>query len=227
MTLVRLLHDTFRATLLAVVNTPLLFWAVLGANLVGAIVGGWFWYGPMLWESPLWSMPFVPDCPLAALLFAVALLALNYRPTSTTQRGWQVYYAFTAFACLKYGLWTVGFWVEDWSSGGPVEPVSLMLFSSHVGLFVQGLVLLPFIGRLALHWRAAIVGWFALAVFVDYGLGFHPPLGMFVSPTFAGWLAGSLTLVLGTGWLLLPGMRPQPAGYSAGAVGQEPSAEKV
>lgn len=191
-------ETAFYHTLRAVIARPWLFWAVFIANLFGAVVGGIYWYGPMLITTPLIFYLFVPDCPLSALLFAIALLGIKYN------RRWYLFYTLTAFACVKYGLWTVGYWMHDWGNGGMVEPISVMLFLSHVGLFVQGLLLLPYATRASLLGRIAVILWFMLSIYVDYQLRYHPPLGPHVSQDYAMWLAGGLTAMLGTGLLLLP-----------------------
>ncbi|NJK81078.1 MAG: DUF1405 domain-containing protein [Chloroflexaceae bacterium] len=206
------LLQTFRATLEGVLRNALLFWAILIANLLGVVGGFIFWYGPMLMVVPLWTYPFVPDCPLAALLFSIAFVGLKYR-----QR-WHWFYALTAFACIKYGLWTVAYWTQDWTHGGAVDPVSVAMFVTHVGLFIEGLLLLPLVVPVGVVGRGAVLGWYALSVFVDYALRYHPPLGPFVEPSFALGLAATLTTVLGLGLLLLP-YQHQTVGEGQWAVG--------
>jgi hypothetical protein len=67
----------------------------------------------------------------------------------------------------------------------------------------------------------SIIGWYALSIFVDYGLGFHPPLTYAVPETFVLWLAVGLTTALGAALLLLPSRlsltaRDDPAPARAG-----------
>jgi uncharacterized membrane protein YpjA len=175
-------------------------------NFIGAVYGIVWWYGWMIVESPLWAFPFIPDCPLAALGGSVALLALR------ANKRWSVLYALVAFACIKYGAWTVAFWLRHWSNAGPVLPMQIVLFVSHIGLLTEGLLFVPRIGALAMWKRWAVIGWFALSVFVDYGLGYHPPIfDARVTPTFLFWLAAVLTLVLGAGLLALPQRRVHAA----------------
>ncbi|NJP04600.1 MAG: DUF1405 domain-containing protein [Chloroflexaceae bacterium] len=182
----------------AILLRPWLFALILAANLFGAIVGGIYWYGPMLWTSPWWAMPFVPDCPLAALLWSIAALGV------WAKQRWYFFYALTAFACIKYGAWTIAFWLWTWLQAGQIFPLEALLFVSHIGLLLQGLLLVTFVQPLAMPGRIAVVSWFILSVQVDYRLGFHPPLGGFVSVSFAFWVATLLTALLATGLLLLP-----------------------
>lgn len=197
-----------RWTLDAIMRNPLLFWSCVIANLLGAVIGGIYWYGPMLWRSPFWALPFIPDCPLAALLGSIVLLSLR------ANQQWRFFAAFTAFACLKYGAWTMAFWLRNWSAGGPIEPIAMMLFVTHIGLFIEGLLFVPLIGPLSLPKRLGVIAWYALSIVVDYGLAryafayygfpFYPPLTPFVSVDFVFWAATVMTTALGVGLLLLP-----------------------
>lgn len=198
MMLLTSLERLLRRVLDTIVSVPLLFWSCVAANMVGVIAGGVFWYGPMLWSSPLWAMPFIPDCPLAALVGTVALLAVWSR-----QR-WRLLFAFAAFGCLKYGGWTLAFWLYYWNETSSLDVVSVTMFVSHIGLSIEGLLFVPHIRPLSLTKRVVVVGWFVLSIFIDYGLGYHPPLGGYVPVSFVFWLAVVLTVVLGSALLLLP-----------------------
>jgi uncharacterized membrane protein YpjA len=188
---------TLKGWLDAVLHRPLLFWPVIVANALGAVLGGIYWYGPMLWQSPLWAMPFVPDCPLSALLWMIAALGLWFG------RRWRFFNALVAFASMKYGIWTVSYWLYVWSHAGfattpGLLTIEVLLFVAHIGLFVQGLLLVPYSLPLALPARLAIAGWFILSVFVDYVLGYHPPLGQDLPLMFAFWVAAFATAALST-----------------------------
>jgi uncharacterized membrane protein YpjA len=192
------IEGLLRGTLDFIMRRPFLFWSAIIANLVGAVGGAVWWYGSMLVSSPPWAWPFIPDCPLAAFMANIALLGL------WANRRWPFFNALVAFACLKYGAWTVGFWLRQWSSAGEMYPIEVLLFVSHIGLFVEGLLFLPYITPLSLPKRLTVIGWFVLSIFVDYGLGFYPPLASYVSVSFVFWLATALTALLGAGLLLLP-----------------------
>lgn len=193
-----------RWTLDLILHQPLIFWTCFISNLVGAVYGTIWWYGWMIVESPLWAFPFIPDCPLAALGGSAVLLALR------ANKCWPFLYALVAFACIKYGAWTIAFWLHHWLNGGEVLPMQIVLFVTHIGLLIEGLLFVPVIGPLALWKRWAVIGWFAASVYVDYGLGYHPPIfNVLVTPTFLFWLAASLTLVLSVGLLMLPQHEPR------------------
>jgi uncharacterized membrane protein YpjA len=197
-----------------ILKSPLIFWACMAANLVGVVWGGWVWYGPQLAAAPLWAWPFIPDCPAAALYATIAFLGLRYG------RQWGWFNAFAAFACIKYGLWTVAFWLRHWGAAGFVDgywPMELMLFVAHIGLTCEGILLATRIGPVGLPARLAVVGWFALSIVVDYGLGHHPPLSWAVPTSFVLWVAVALTTLLGAALLMLPAARQQPLGEPVAA----------
>lgn len=194
-----------------ILKNPLIFWACMAANAVGVVWGGWVWYGPQLAASPAWAWPFIPDCPQAALLATVAFLGLYYG------RRWGWFNAFAAFACVKYGLWTLAFWLRHWSEAGLVPgywPMEAMLFVAHIGLTCEGILLATRVGPLALPPRLAIVGWYALSIVVDYFVPhmppFHPPATWAVPVSFMLWVAIVLTAALGAALLLLPALRTRP-----------------
>ena len=60
------------------------------------------------------------------------------------------------------------------------------------------------IGTLSLPARLSIIGWYALSIFVDYGLGHHPPLTAVVPVTYVFWVAIALTTTIGALLLWLP-----------------------
>jgi uncharacterized membrane protein YpjA len=192
--MIRLLHAVFNL----IVRNPLVFWACMVFNLLGAVIGGVLWYGGQLLASPLWAYPFIPDCPLAALVASIAFIAFRYG------RRWPLFNALVAFGCMKYGLWTLAFWSRHWLGGGEIEPISVGLFITHMGLFTEGALLSIHALPLSLPKRLAVIGWYALSIYVDYALGFHPSLTPFVPVAYVFWVAVALTAVLGVGLLLLP-----------------------
>jgi uncharacterized membrane protein YpjA len=188
---------TLQNVLHRVLHTPLLFWPVVVANGLGAVLGGLYWYGPMLWQSPLWALPFVPDCPLAALLWMIAAFGVR------AGRRWRFFNALTTFASIKYGIWTIAFWLYVWSNAGfAADPaflaISVLLFVAHIGLLLQGLLLIPESLPLSLPKRVAVCGWFILSIYVDYVLNYHPPLGLDMPEQVAFWVAALSTALLTT-----------------------------
>lgn len=181
-----------------ITGNALIFWACMAANAVGVVWGGWVWYGPQLASSPWWAWFFIPDCPAAALYASIALIGMRYG------RSLPWFNAFAAFACIKYGLWTLAFWTRHWAEVGAFAPLEVMLFVSHMGLAAEGVLIATRMGAVSFPARMGVISIFALSIFVDYSLGFHPPLTYAVPMSFALWTAVALTTALGAALLLLP-----------------------
>jgi len=196
----RFLHQLFEFIL----RTPIIFWSCVIANLIGAVWGAAVWYGPMLAASPLWAWLFIPDCPLAAFLGTIALFGMR------AGRRWSFFYALTAFACIHYGIWTLAFWLRQWTGAGVIDPFEVVLFVTHIGLLCEGILFATRLGEVTVLQRVAVVGWFVLAFGVDYGLGYHPPLASHVTFDFIMWLTVALTGGLSIALLALPRRAAQP-----------------
>jgi uncharacterized membrane protein YpjA len=110
-------------------------WVVALADLGGAIAGFSYWYGATILAAPWYYWIFVPDCPLAALLMGIALLAYHFG------RRWDFIGVLAVGTCLKYGLWTVVSWSVEFSRGGPFTLEGVGMTVTHLILFVQGLLL--------------------------------------------------------------------------------------
>lgn len=109
-------------------------WVIVVLNFGGFLAGIVFWYGEqLLLAVDQWFLwPFIPDCPLFAGLFVVAFLGLR------AGRDWRLFYTITALGLIKYGVWTVVFSLAYWVRGAPVEPLSLAMCFTHVGMILEG-----------------------------------------------------------------------------------------
>ncbi|GAB4110885.1 MAG: DUF1405 domain-containing protein [Roseiflexaceae bacterium] len=192
--MIRLLRSTFAF----ITGSSLVFWACMVANLLGAVIGGVFWYGNQILNAPIWAWIFIPDCPLAALVASLALIAWR------AGKRWYFFNALVAFGCMKYGLWTLAFWSKHWLSGGMIEPISVGLFITHMGLFAEGALLTLCAFPLGLSRRFAVISWYLLSIIVDYGLGFHPVLTSFVPVEYVFWVAMALTTIIGIALIAMP-----------------------
>lgn len=114
-------------------------WAVALADLAGGLAGYTYWYGSTILASPWYYWIFVPDCPIAATLMGVALIAY------LLGRRWQVLGLLAAGTCIKYGLWTVVSWAVEFARGGPADLEGISMLVTHLLLLVQGVVLLWFL----------------------------------------------------------------------------------
>lgn len=214
-----------------VIAAPLLAWLVFAACLFAFGFGTWGWYGRFFAEvnAPWWSLPFIPDCPLAAGLFGIAVILMHYRRSSNLLN--QV----AAVACVKYGTWTMVFWGLYWLATGDVELTSVfsgpIMFLTHFGLTIMGLLMMQYV-RPSVRDSGLTLAWLIAGDVVDYsplalgrlgGYGYYPPLppvngdpAALVPPMMAHALL--MTVLLGIGLLVWAwrarqrhAMRPAPA----------------
>jgi uncharacterized membrane protein YpjA len=160
-----------------------LFWFIVLSNLGGAAYGFVLYYGEQLLSTNPLLWLFVPDCPLYALLFALAFLARgNPRPRiveRVTGRSLDVSFVwFLGFlGAMKYGFWTV--FVLSAYSGFYFTPASgfmySVLFVAHLFLLFETILL---VGRIRVRkwFLPAGIVWFLANDLSDYLLGTHPPL---------------------------------------------------
>ncbi len=147
-------------------------WAVgviILANLIGFVWGTIYWYGGQLLQSPLYLWPFIPDCPLFALLFVPAFI-LTLRG-----RGNNAYNLLVAFGLIKYGVWTNLAWYGYWALGYPLSGMGVAMCLTHIGMILEGLYLLYAL-RPRITWALVAGAWFISSDYVDYGLGYFPAI---------------------------------------------------
>jgi uncharacterized membrane protein YpjA len=142
---------------------------IIFCNLIGSLWGFTSWYGETLLQTPWYALVFVPDCPLYALLFVIPLTLIMLGRS----RPW--INALVAVGLVKYGIWTVFYWVVYWSRTADFNFISIIMTLTHAGMILEGLFLLSF---LRMDWPTALTvsGWFLLNDWVDYGRGYHPSI---------------------------------------------------
>lgn len=164
------------------------------------VIGGVFtllWLGTYL---PMAPSSWVVQSPTLAL-FGWSLLLFGF----CFQHAPRWLLGLAAFGNIKYGIWTVTAWIVFWRTtnlylGVPLfTPESIFMTLTHLGMIVQGLFLLTYFRPD----RAAVVVsffWFALSDFMDYGLGYYPPIPeSFIPLPIMQWSTISVTLLL-SGW---------------------------
>ncbi len=177
-----------------ILEHPYIAIVVIAANLLGFILGVIYWYGPQLVHTPLYLWPFVPDCPLFALLFIPAyILALR-------GKGNNVYNILVAFGLIKYGVWTNVAWYGYWALGYPLEWMGIAMCLTHMGMIVEGLYLLHHI-RPRRSWILITWAWFVLSDLSDYVLGTYPRIPDMRLYPLIKWHTIAFTWGM-TGWLL-------------------------
>ena len=161
----------------------ILFWFIIAANLGGAAFGFFVYYAeqfsvtsPLLWV-------FVGDCPLYALLFAVALyFRAAPRPEQLKRRfsrmpDLSVLWFLVFVGAMKYGFWTV-FVLATYSQFYFTPESGLMytiLFGSHLFLMFETMLLVGKVRVSEIFLPVSLV-WFLVNDLSDYLLGTHPPL---------------------------------------------------
>ncbi|MCL4507322.1 MAG: DUF1405 domain-containing protein [Chloroflexi bacterium] len=173
-------RDIIRTWSDVTVHTPLLAYGLAGLNIAGFAIGAVFWYGDFIRASnpPLWAYPFIPDSPLSTLLFGAALILLNFRRPSDLLNRFAIVYN------VKYGTWTMLYWTLYWARTGDFNPVSLLMFATHFGMAIEGLLLFQYLDRSNLRNTLVVFAWMILHDIVDYapiapgreGYGWYPPL---------------------------------------------------
>ncbi|MEO6062447.1 MAG: DUF1405 domain-containing protein, partial [Thermoflexales bacterium] len=112
------------------ISMPLLAYGLAALNIGGFIIGTVFWYGDFIRANnpPLWAYPFIPDSPLSTLLFGLALIQLHRRKPNDLLNRFAIAYN------IKYGTWTMLFWSLYWARTGDFNPVSVLMFATHLGM---------------------------------------------------------------------------------------------
>ncbi|HBY99135.1 MAG: DUF1405 domain-containing protein [Ardenticatenaceae bacterium] len=173
---------------------PLIEWGLVVINLFGFVIGTVYWYGPqMAIISPL-LWPWLVDSPLSVLGFALALPLI--RRARTPAHEWLATWA--VFSNIKYGLWTVAFWLLWWRGPGTFTLESVTMTFTHAAMVVMGASLLVFY-RPKLWQVITVAAWFAFNDYLDYWGGIAPtvPPGVSLETLKVEQLVVSAVLTLG------------------------------
>ncbi len=174
-----------------------LFWSFIVANVIGLLWGTVGWYGTQLPQTPLLWWLFVPDCPLVAGLFAVALWGQR------NGKRWTGFNLWTAMGLIKYGVWTCTVWLAYWAQTQDFFLLSVAMFVTHIGLIAQGIVLLLLTEKWSIRDALPAFAYYIVADVVDYGLGHHPTHPFEVSAALVQWHTVAMTWLLGLGLVAL------------------------
>jgi len=178
--------------------SPLVVTAIFIGNGIGAVAGVIYWYGWQLAFSPWYLWPFIPDSPLITFWVLPALALMLWR-----KPGWPWLNAYAAFGVIKYGVWTVAFWMLYWAQGGPVQLEGVAMSFTHAIMTLEGLLLLGYT-RLTKAVALGLGAWFLFNDWVDFGpLRTHPGLPRGVAVTTMMWVTLALTLLITSAYLWL------------------------
>jgi len=138
-------------------------------NILGSIYG-YYWYRGQLAATPVKHWLFVPDSPLSTTLFALAIIFLLYQKRKV------LLLSFLAFiTVIKYGFWAVFVNTHYWLLAGQIHWVEVMLWLSHLGMAVQGIIYLIIFPPALWEWGVVSI-WLVINDYVDYAWGLHPYL---------------------------------------------------
>lgn len=137
-------------------------------NILGSVYG-YYWYRYQLAATPKYLWFFVPDSPLSTTLTAIALIFILVKKRNSLFE----WLAFTAV--IKYGIWAVVIISHFGLTGGVIEPEIWMLWFSHLGMALEGII---FLRQVKVSWREVALGgaWMLFNDVVDYVLGIYPYL---------------------------------------------------
>ncbi len=162
-------------------------------NFFGSIYG-YYWYRYQLADNSLNFWPIIPDSPRSTTFLMISLLIFLIGSKKTWQRtAWFQALAYTGV--IKYGIWAVSMITQSWIMGDPVNPTDVMLWFSHLGMALQGVV---FLRHLKINYGAIFVPavWMVFNDYMDYVYDFHPYLFSSGQVPFAMLTAVGLTLIL-------------------------------
>ena len=164
------------------------------ANLLGTI-WGIIWYWSQLGATPWYLLPFVPDSPLHAMLFGLFIYWLLTPANKMNFARMLICWA-GVLGVIKYGLWTTVILSQYLLVIGSIPSLEdLMLFASHGGMALQGLVYANRLPRQKLAPFLA-VGWFACNDLFDYVFMTHPRLPLAGQVPVACWTGVALTVLV-------------------------------
>ena len=151
-----------------ILATPVYFWTIITVSTAGVLYG-FFWYQSQLATKPIYLWLFIPDCPGAVLFFLIWILLVKLKKPAETFR------VIAVTALIKYGIWTVVVIGLHWIDNGLHYWENLMLFISHWGMLILGIV---FSAKMKVSWQALLIttAWLIVNDFSDYYLLLHPNL---------------------------------------------------
>lgn len=168
-------------------------------NSIGFVIGTLYWYMPQMRTVPAVLWPWLVDSPLSTLGFAIALPLIRRRPENWTA---QMIATWAVISNVKYGLWTVLFWMLWWRGPGTFTLESVTMSFTHAAMVAMGLSLLLFYRpRIS---QVLIAGaWFALNDYLDYWQGIAPNVPPGVDLTVLQWEQVVVTIIMILGLLFV------------------------
>lgn len=166
-------------------------------NSVGFIIGTLYWYMPQMRVVPAVLWPWLVDSPLSTLGFAIALPLIRRRPKQWTA---QMIATWAVISNVKYGLWTVLFWMLWWRGPGTFTLESVTMTFTHAAMVAMGFSLLLFY-RPRISQVLLGIAWFAFNDYLDYWQGIAPNVPPGVDLTVLQWEQVTVTALMAIGLL--------------------------
>ena len=160
------------------------------ASLAGIVFGFYYYYDQLI-SSPLWQWPFIPDSPIAVLLYALALALISIRRRSNKLDS-------IAFILMtKIGIWTTVVLLVYWDYYFTQSTLALRSFilATHVLMVAMAALLLPAMKKEQLWFYPTLLAVLIALDWIDYALDTHPWLpDKHIAEI--GWLTASLSVFL-------------------------------
>ena len=156
------------------IDNPVLS-ALISVNIIGTLFGIYY-YIPQLLSTDTFFWPLIPDSPTATFLFVLSLIILFRNDFEKSGGLKNILYSLAFVGNVKYGLWTVYVLLEFMPHFTSVNS-SLMYFFlliSHLGMFLQAFLLLPYIQ----HGKEFVIAplFYLFNDIVDYTFQIHTSL---------------------------------------------------
>ena len=137
---------------------------VIIGNSIGVLFGFTYWYGTQLLENPIYLWPLIPVSPLYAGLFVVGLVLLLQK-----KRLSDLFLFITSTGLIKYGIWTIFFWLTAKDTGLHWLMI-VWLVLSHLCMALEAFVLMSYTKQKG--WMIPItIIWFFANDYVHYFRG--------------------------------------------------------
>lgn len=157
-------------------------------NVLGSIYG-YYWYRVQLQLTSPKFWIFIPDSPLSTTLFSLSILLILLKREIPFLKFLAV------ITVIKYGFWAVFVNTHYWLLSGQIHWVEVMLWLSHLGMAIEGIIYLRFFLPSSLEGGVVAV-WIVINDYVDYAWDLHPYLYLQAQLPVVEFFTYCLTFVL-------------------------------
>jgi len=147
-------------------NPPARIFLII-ASLAGVAFGFYYYYDQLV-ASPLWMWPFIPDSPIAVLMYALALISIKRRSNKLDS---------VAFVLMvKIGIWTTVVLLLNFDHYFTPDALVLRSFIlvTHLAMVPMAILLLPGMKREGVWFYLSLLTVLFILDWIDYGLNARP-----------------------------------------------------